>query len=221
MSDAPLFEVVTAIGTAVDRRLTTATKVQDALGIGTTNTSLIETMIDQVSGECANVANLARATNGTVPTFGEEVVKATFLITSHDRGTRLRLPWRTPITAVGTVVEDGTTLTVNTDFRLVDGGLLERMSSDYPISWSYGKIVVTYTAGWDLPAGVPAELEGRVIDQVKMRYLARERDPGLRSESTPDVGAATYNVEGGDSIGDSGLIKSLEMALAPFKSWSI
>lgn len=222
MSEAPLFEVTTPTADAAARRLTTAAKVNAALRQSSaTDQSLIESIIDAVSGECATFANLARAPSGAVPTFGQEVVKATWLITSNDRGTRLRLPWRLPITAIGTVIEDGSNLTVNVDYRLVDGGLLERMSSDYPICWSYGKIVVPYTAGWVLPANVPAELEGRVIDQVKMRYLATDRDPSLRSEGTQEVGTATYNVEGGDSIGASGLLKSLEMALASFTSWSI
>jgi hypothetical protein len=222
MLDAPLFEVTTPATNAAARRLTTAANVNALLGqSATTDQTVIETIIDQVSAECAGYANLARAPSGAVPTFGQEVVKATWLIASWYRSSRLLLPWRTPITAFGTVVEDGTNLVANTDYRLVDGGVLERISSDYPICWSVGKIIVPYTAGWSLPTGVPAELEGQVIEQVKMRYKARTRDPSLRSEATQDVGSAAYGVIGGDSIGESGLLKSLESALAPFTSFSI
>ena len=216
----PQFEVVTPVANAAARRLTTATKVQAALRLGSVDSTLIESIIDTVSGECVRFANLARSASGTVPTFGQEVLRATWLGTEMDRGSVLILPWRTPIATVGSVVEDGTTLALNTEFRLVGGGMLERMTDDAPICWLSGKIVVSWTAGWLLPAEVPAELEGQVIEQVKMRYLATDRDPALRSENTPDVWSGSYAVAGGDSIGESGLLRSLEVALSPYRVWS-
>jgi len=218
----PLFEVVTPVANAAARRLTTATKVQAALRLGSIDSTLIESIIDAVSGECVRYCNLARpATGGGVPTFGQEVLRATWLATNLSRGSVLILPWRPPVATVDSVVEDGTTLALNTDFRLVGGGMLERMTDDAPVSWSPGKIVVSWTAGWSLPTGVPAELEGQVIEQVKMKYLATDRDPALRSENTPDVWSGSYAVAGGDSIGESGLLKSLEAALSPFKTWAV
>jgi hypothetical protein len=98
--------------------------------------------------------------------------------------------------------------------------MLERMADDTLVCWSTGKIVVSWTAGWSLPAEVPAELEGQVIEQVKMKYLATDRDPALRSENTPDVWSGSYAVAGGDSIGESGLLRSLEVALSPYRVWS-
>ena len=217
----PLFEVITPAASATARRLTTAAKVQVALRMGAVDTTLLESIIDAVSGECVRFCNLARAVAGPVPTFGQEVVRATWLGAGMDRGSILILPWRAPVTAMGSVVEDGTSLTLNTEFRLVGEGILERMADDAPVCWSAGKIVVSWTAGWSLPTDVPAELEGQVIEQVKMKYLATDRDPALRSENTPDVWSGSYAVAGGDSIGDSGLLKSLEAALSPFKAWAV
>ncbi len=216
----PVFEVVTPAVNAAARRLTTAAKVQAALRLGAVDTTLIESIIDAVSGECVRFCNLARAVAGPVPTFGLEVVRATWLGAGMDRGSILVLPWRAPVTAVSSVVEDGTSLALNTDFRLVGGGMLERMADDTLVCWSTGKIVVSWTAGWSLPAEVPAELEGQVIEQVKMKYLATDRDPALRSENTPDVWSGSYAVAGGDSIGESGLLRSLEVALSPYRVWS-
>jgi hypothetical protein len=216
----PLFEVVTPAGSATARRLTTAAKVQAALRLGSVDSTLIESIIDAVSGECARFSNLARAVAGPVATFGQEVVRATWLGTDMSRSSILVLPWRAPVTAVSSVVEDGTSLALNTDFRLVGGGMLERMADDTLVCWSTGKIVVSWTAGWSLPAEVPAELEGQVIEQVKMKYLATDRDPALRSENTPDVWSGSYAVAGGDSIGESGLLRSLEVALSPYRVWS-
>ena len=216
----PRFEVVTPATDSAARRLTTAAKVQAALRIGSVDTALIEGIIDVVSGECARFCNLARAAMGAVPTFGQEVVRATWLVAGQGRGSMLLLPWRTPIMAIGSVVEEGTSLVLDTDCRLISGGMLERMADDAPICWGTGRIVVTYTAGWSLPTEVPAELEGQVIEQVKMRYLATDRDPALRSENIPDVWSGSYAVAGGDAIGRSGLLVALEDALAPFKDWS-
>ena len=217
----PLFEVVTPAVSAAARRLTTAAKVQVALRLGTVDTTLIESIIDSVSGECVRFANLARSASGTVPTFGQEVLRATWLGTDMNRSSILMLPWRAPITAVGSVIENGATLVINAGFRLLGSGMLERMANDTPVCWSPGKIVVSWTAGWPLPAEVPAELEGQVIEQVKMKYLATDRDPALRSENTPDIWSGSYAVAGGDSIGESGLLKSLEVALSPFKTWAV
>ena len=51
-----------------------------------------------------------------------------------------------------------------------------------------------------------------MIEQVSTMYLGRQRDPALRSETTESVGSATYSVAGGDSIGRSGLLLSVEAA---------
>ncbi len=216
-----LFEVLTPVANVAGRRLTTAAKVQAALRLGAVDTTLIESIIDAVSGECARFCNLARGAAGPVPTFGLEVVRATWLGTNLDRTSTLILPWRTPITTVGSLIENGATLVMNSGFRLLGSGMLERMADDALVCWSTGKIVVSFTAGWSLPTDVPAELEGQVIEQVKMKYLATDRDPALRSENTPDVWSGSYAVAGGDSIGESGLLKSLEAALAPFKGWAV
>ncbi len=222
MIDLPLFEVTTP-ATLSGRRLTTAAKVTAALKITAgTDTSLIEQIIDEVSGECARHCRLARPANwATPPTFGQEVCKATWLTVDCDRGSQLVLPWRVPISAFGQVVENGTNLTVNTDYRLLGGNVLERLSSDIPVRWSSAKIVAPFTAGWSLPTDVPAELEGQVIEQVKMRYLTTDRDRSLRSESEPDLYSATYGVPGGDTIDENGMLRSLVAALGDFRDEAI
>lgn len=217
----PLLEIVTPAATGAARRLTTATKVQAGLRLGAADTTLIESIIDAVSGECARLAGLARAATGAAPTFGQEVLRATWLASERGRGTNMVLPWRAPVTAVGTVAEAGAALVQGTDYQFVGGGMLERLADDAAIPWSPAKIVATYTAGWLLPDGVPADLEGQVIEQVKMRYLGTDRDPALRTEAVPDVWSGTYGVAGGDSIGESGLLRSLEAALAPYRDWSM
>jgi len=219
--DAPLFEVTTPAADAAARRLTTAAKVRALIGSPAGDDTKIETLIDGVSAECAAYCSLARPANmASPPTFGEEVVKSTWLASCERRTAMLILPWRVAITP-GQIVEDGVNLTVNVDYRLVGGGMLQRMASGAPRCWSSAAVVAPYTTGWDLPGDVPPELERQVIEQVKMAYFSAGDDPRVRSEAIPDTYQASYAVAGGDSIGKSGLLTALEGALAPFKSWAI
>lgn len=228
MLDAPLFEVTTpAADGPATRRLTTAAKVQAALKGGAADTALIEQYIDEVTGDCVTYAKLMRAATGAEPTFAEEILQATWL-QSHRRhygqgenDSLLLLPWRAPVTAIGTVVEDDVELVQDTDFRLLGAAQLQRTRDDRPVRWSRGKIVVPYTAGWDLPDGVPPGLEGRVIDQVKMKYLSTNRDPAIIVENVYDVARLDYGSIGAGNVGDSGLLKSLEAALGPYKNWQV
>lgn len=216
----PLFEVVTPTASAALRRLTTAANVRAMIGSPAGDDTKLESIIDRVSGDAATFCKLARDVAGALPTFGSEALRATWQKASATRRTRLILPWRTPVTAITSIVEDGVALAVGTDYKLVGGSMIERLSDDTPICWSCGKIVVLYTAGWSLPAGVPPTLEGKVIEQVKTVYMCADRDHAIRSETINDVYAAQYAVPGGDSIGASGLLMELESALSPFKDWS-
>ena len=214
MLDSPVFTVTTPAANAAARRLTTAAKVQAVLfGGATTDTALLEALIDRVSAAAATYCNLARDANGTPLTFGREVCRATWRPGWTARTGSLMMPWRYPITAIGSVVADGVTL-VSADYGMRDANL-ERLDSEGAlIAWPAAGIVVDFTAGWDLTSQdtTPPDIEAAVIDQVKTMYLGRQRDPALRSETTESVGSATYSVAGGDSIGRSGLLLSVEAA---------
>jgi hypothetical protein len=102
---------------------------------------------------------------------------------------------RPPVTAVASVVEDGTTLTT-ADWELdEDSGRLWRLDSDgNRASWAPAPIAVTYTGGYVMVTGLPDELERACLDLVKARWFARGRDPALRSESVAGVGDFAYQI---------------------------
>ncbi len=190
----------------------------------TADDALIESYIDRVSAQAVGYCGLARA-GAMPPTFGAETLRATWYAESgcyYRDVDQLILPWRAPLSAITSVAEDGATLTEGSDYELMDGGLLQRLDggTSAPKLWSGGKIVVVYTAGWALPGAVPAEIEGAIIDQVKLAYLGTDRDPGLRSDTTDGVGAETWAVPGGDSMAASGMLSPLEIALDPFRNRS-
>lgn len=215
----PVLEVTLAAADAAARRLTTAAKVKAALRkTGSTDDTLIESIIDRISAAAAGFCGLARAATGAVPTFGAETLRATWFADTAGRGSRLILPWRVPITAITSIVEAGDTLVEGTDYKLLGGGMVQRLDDDAPCDWSAEKIVAVYTAGWALPGSVPAEVEGAVIEQAKLAYLGTARDPGIKSETVPDVHQVQFNFAGGDAIGVSGLLVSVEAALSPFRN---
>jgi hypothetical protein len=215
----PLLEVLTPAPAGAARRLTTVEKVKAAQRItDSADDALIASIIDGVSADCAREARLARA-DAADPTFGRETLRATWRYSDRKcLPNPLLLPWRTPIISVSSVIV-GTDSLDPACFRILAGGMIERVGD--ACVWSRADIAVDYVAGWELPASVPAGLEMRVIDQVKMQYLQTDRDLSLRSESTDGLGSATYAVIGGDSIGRSGLLKSLEAALAPYTAWTV
>lgn len=220
---ADLFEVTSDETAVATRRLTSAAAIQ-AMGVGGDgdDTAALEAIIDRVSARLAAECRLARDVGGKIPTFATQTCRATWHATTDGRASAIMLPWRVPVTAIGSVVEAGVTLAA-TAYRHVGAGQIIRLSGDYERAWSSSKIVVTYTAGFPVSAATPplmtapADIEARVIDQVRMEFLARSRDPSVRSENVPDVYQASYAVAGGDSFGVSGLLASLEGALAPYR----
>jgi len=218
MIEPDLLETVTPAAAGATRRLTTKEKVKTALEITvTTWDTLIDQYIDQLSDVAADCCNLARDNAGAFPTFGAETLRATWRAYADCREGNLLMPWR-PKIAITSLTEGGFTLAANTDYRLNSEGALVRLSGGYPYAWDSSlETVVTFTAGWTLPAGVPVGLEGEAIEQVKYRYLSRARDPSVRSRSVQDVGAQTFSVPAGDNISETGLLPALESALEQYR----
>jgi hypothetical protein len=93
--------------------------------------------------------------------------------------TKLFLP-QLPVTAVASVVEDGTTLTVDTDYKLGLYGILHRVGR----TWASGVqiVTVTYSHGY---ADGHAKLE--VAKSVCTRAAARAFQAGLRAAALSGV----------------------------------
>ena len=148
---------------------------------------VIEQIINAVSQEFSTYAS--RSFISTVYTA----------LTLTGRGTSdLYLPnW--PVTNLGAVVEDGTTLTLDTDFYAdLDEGLLTKATySNTLYSEMYGGgvylwttlthgIVVTYTAGYTA-ATLPADLKMAALKEIARQYQAY---------ITKDTGDSSRSVQG-------------------------
>jgi len=90
------------------------------------------------------------------------------------------------------VSENGTALVEGTDY-LVDnahGHLTRLFTVDlYPNRWTTLPITVEYAAGYPV---VPLDISGAISRAVKAEYMARYRDPTIKSQSAAGIYAATY-----------------------------
>ena len=103
----------------------------------------------------------------------------------------------TPVTAVASVVVDGTTLTVTDDYLYTSSGRITRVANGIPRHWATRKaqtVVVTYTGGY---VTVPEDLK-----DICARVAARAWQAGEAYESAPAGagGIRQVSLAGSDSV---------------------
>ncbi|ANM12050.1 phage head-tail connector protein [Rhizobium sp. N324] len=108
---------------------------------------------------------------------------------------------RWPLSGDVTVTENGDALTSGTDFRVdAKTGIATRIDTNaYPREWQAWPLSFTYTAGY---SSIPADVQDAAIRMVKARYMARGRDPFLRSENIPGVRDVSYWIATGSDAGN-------------------
>lgn len=240
IGDRPTFTIV--VGTTVlDRRLIPLDMLRALSGLTDADIGDEALMLkaDGILTSCARSCRLAKA-GSAPPTLARETVQATWPdVTAYDyswlgrycpagrRGRQLILPWRAPITSIDSVTEGETELVAGTDYRLLGGGVLERLTIDS--WWPIGAVEVTYTAGfiktpadpsYDEEEGdpLPADVVALIADQVRLSISQGRVDPILRSEDIPGVWSGSYNTPGGDAIDTSGLSRPLYDALSDYRA---
>ena len=155
-------------------------------------------------------------------TFAEEGCSVAFdagEVTSPDREIApLILPWRIPVTAIASIVENDVTL-APADYQLEPtAALIWRMNAGIRTNWAISSVVITYTAGWDLTGTeLPSDIAGAALSLVKASWFGRLRDPLIKSEDVPGVGSTQWWV--GSTGGDAGsLPQDVVDSLAPYRA---
>jgi len=112
---------------------------------------------------------------------------------------------RYPVVSIAAIYENGSaTPLAGADYEVDKAaGLLFRLSGDRRTCWTAEKVVVAYEGGYALPASAPADLQKAARILVKGQWVARKRDPALRSEKVEDVGEKVYWVGNIPGAGDA------------------
>jgi hypothetical protein len=110
---------------------------------------------------------------------------------------RLRLS-RFPLISVGSIVVDNVTLAPDLDWESDDdAGFLFRLDNlGNRMGWYGQRIVVTYTAGYDLPDGIDRPIRQACMILLRHRLKAGDRDLTVRAENVPGVLETQYWVGG-------------------------
>lgn len=197
--------MLTIITEATTFDLTTLDVVKSELGVtnGDNDANLIR-WIHEASEIVATYCNRV---------FGLETVEETF---RNTWGKSELILSRFPVTEIVTFTADDVLLTQDEDFEVdVDAGLVYRLLDDLRETWDADKVVIRYSAGYDLIGTLPRDLERAAIELVKLQFFSSRRDPLARSVDIPGVMSKSYWV---GSVGDNGALPpNITALLDPFR----
>ncbi len=169
------------VTTAADTySLISETAARAALDVPTGDDALIDAIIKRASDVIARHCRRV---------FAKETIEETF---RPDQCHGELILSRYPVVSITSISENGNALVAD-DYELdKDKGFITRLHGSRPCYWSTWKTVVTYVAGYELPAKAPPALAQACIQLVKSYYVGADRDPMLRSESVGDVSSASF-----------------------------
>ncbi len=208
MSASPYKTVIDTPADSID--LTTLATVKSELDITTgEHDTDLQRLITQASRAAATYCNRV---------FAKEAVTDHFRLQNECRSTDKLMLSRFPVDddATITVTEDGTALTAS-DYELDPAtGFLWRLSSDERTSWARAKVTVAYSAGYELLAELPEDVERAAVIMVKQAWFSKAQDPSAKAEEVPGV----YRIERwvGSVPGDNGALPAeAEALLNPYR----
>lgn len=191
--------ITTVTAAASSRMLTTRATVKSVLQIsGGDDDAYIDLLIRQASAVAENYCNRVFAQQSLSDLIMPDRDSYPYQVPGNVMALQAS-SW--PITAIASVTEDGTALVNGTDYQVdLDKGLFYRMAvgGTWPVPWPSLPVTIAYTAGYVLPGDsgstLVADIEAGVIEIVKGLWMARTRDPAIRSESVPELLSTSYQI---------------------------
>ena len=184
-----MIEIVTP---ATSTRLISIEAARVAIGLAEDDASqdaALEPLIDQASA-------------AIVGFIGQPLARQTYRETVWSRlAADSLILSRFPVASITSVEIDGAAIAA--DGYLVEAatGIVHRRSPTRcgPF-WPAGETVVEYAAGYELPTGLPADIQRAAILMLRQAHLASDRDPLLRSEQTDGVASFSYFAAGAAAV---------------------
>jgi len=139
--------------------------------------------IKQASGVIAKYCNRV---------FAQETLSDTFRLKWRECEETLVLS-RFPVSSIVSILENYATLDPTSDYELSPlSGAITRLHCDRPWHWYYGKVTVTYVAGYASVNDLPFEIQRAAVLLVKSYREMVDREAFLRSEDVPGVRSVSY-----------------------------
>ena len=199
--------LLTVVTPAADRALLTIDELREAAGVadGESDAALLR-LGARVAAGIVSSCRVRRA-GMTPPTLRLEGLSEAFRL--ECRTTSLWLS-RIPVSAIASVTENGTVLTV-ADYEVnAASGEVTRLSGDEATEWPIGRVTIAYTAGW---AEVPDDLRQAAMAAAGHLWSDRGRDPNVKRERTEGEGEIEYWVA---PASDPFLSQDIVDLLAPY-----
>lgn len=201
--------ILTVVTPATSQALAALADVKAELGITTTaEDANLATWIDEASGVVSDYCNRTFGIETDLETFRMRMQFGSGYAGGAVYGSYLNSSGlgfgqevdkivlrRAPVTEFTSIVEDDITLVEETDFTCdYSTGIITRLCNDFERRWCFRKLLVTYTAGYNLAENLPSALKRGTITLVKTLRAAATRDPYLMSEAIPGVRTVQYAV---------------------------
>lgn len=108
---------------------------------------------------------------------------------------------RFPVASIASVGIDGADIAAD-GYRLeaATGIVHRRTPTRCGPFWPAGETVITYTAGYELPDDLPADIQRAAILMLRQSHMAAGRDPLLRSEETDGVASFSFFAAGAAAV---------------------
>lgn len=200
--------ILTVVTPATSRDLTNLSTVKTRLGVcdndsDSTISALIRESGDFISSYCNRI-------------FPKDKVSQTIRLGQSAAGIPLT---RFPVGVVESVTENGTVLDP-ADYEVNNAGIISRLEGDEVSWWPPGKVTVVYFGGYDIPTGLPRDLEHACIRMVTLAFMAASRDPMVRQEDVPGVGSVSYWVGTPSGASTTGLPPDVTSTLDQYRCMS-
>lgn len=201
---------VTTTATEVTAALLTEDELRLAIGLASDDVSadgVLSVLEKQIAASIARECGIY-SDGQNLPSVMLEICSETFHIEQRVGSIRLSRPRVKDITSVSVA---GVALTALQYEVIPSRGVLLRLSGDQVVDWPCGKVVVEYSAGFEV---VQPDLKLAASLLIAAQYRDISRDPNLKKESVPGVGDREYV---GSSAGNPIYSPAIQQLLVHYK----